>query len=181
MRFAHHSACRLSRSPLATSRPSRRQRTRSRPKRRRAGPVKGVDRSHKGQPAPDAAFNDPDGGEISLAEFKGTPVLVNLWATWCAPCVKELPTLDRLAAMHRDDGKLGVIAVSQDSGRMRRSSAFLAKLKVEDLGAYQDPKMRAVGRAWARYGPADDDPVRRERQGSLALRRRPRLDEPGGG
>ena len=50
-----------------------------------AGPVKGVDRSHKGQPAPSPAFNDPDGGEMSLADFKGTPVLVNLWATWCAP------------------------------------------------------------------------------------------------
>ena len=37
--------------------------------------------------------------DISLAEFQGVPVLVNLWATWCAPCVKELPTLDRLAAV----------------------------------------------------------------------------------
>ena len=110
-----------------------------------AGPVKGLDRSHKGQPAPDAAFNDPDGGEITLAEFKGTPVLLNLWATWCAPCVKELPTIDRLAAMHRDDGKLGVIAVSQDSGPHASVSAFLAKLKVEDLGAYQDSKSALSG------------------------------------
>ena len=46
---------------------------------------KGADRSQKGKPAPDTVFNDPDGGEISLADFKGTPVLVNLWATWCAP------------------------------------------------------------------------------------------------
>src|SRR6476661_5696010 len=75
-----------------------------------AGPVKGVDRSHKGQPAPAIAFNDPDGGEISLADFKGTPVLVNLWATWCAPCVKELPTLNALAHKHDKDGSLGVIA-----------------------------------------------------------------------
>ena len=89
-----------------------------------AGPVKGVDRSHKGQPALSGNFNDPDGGEISLAEFKGTPVLVNLWATWCAPCVKELPTLDKLAAAHRDDGQLGVIAVSQDSAHRLRSKRF---------------------------------------------------------
>src|ERR1051325_6992811 len=57
-------------------------------------PVKGVDRSHKGAPAPEADFKNPDGGAISLADFKGTPVLVNLWASWCGPCIKELPTLD---------------------------------------------------------------------------------------
>jgi thiol-disulfide isomerase/thioredoxin len=72
-------------------------------------------------------------------------VLVNLWATWCAPCVKELPTLDKLAAAHRDDGQLGVIAVSQDSGPQASVEAFLAKLKVGDLGAYQDPKMGLSG------------------------------------
>ena len=110
-----------------------------------AGPVKGVDRSHKGQPGPSGGFNDPDGGDISLREFKGTPVLVNLWATWCAPCVKELPTLDKLAATHRDDGKLGVIALSQDSGPQASVEAFLAKLKVADLGAYHDPKMGFSG------------------------------------
>ena len=110
-----------------------------------AGPVKGVDRSHKGKPAPDAMFNDPDGGEISLAEFKGVPVLVNLWATWCAPCIKELPTLDKLAASHRVDGQLGVIAVSQDMGPQLSVDAFLDKLKVQDLGAYHDQKMALSG------------------------------------
>jgi thiol-disulfide isomerase/thioredoxin len=58
-----------------------------------AGVKRGVDRSHKGEPAPDAAFHDPDGGEMSLADFRGVPVLVNLWAIWCAPCLKELPSL----------------------------------------------------------------------------------------
>jgi thiol-disulfide isomerase/thioredoxin len=110
-----------------------------------AAPVKGVDRSHKGAPAPAVSFNDPEGGEISMADFKGTPVLVNLWASWCAPCVKELPTLDKLAAAHRDDGQLGVIAVSQDSGPQPSVEAFLAKLKVADLGAYHDPKMGLSG------------------------------------
>jgi thiol-disulfide isomerase/thioredoxin len=110
-----------------------------------AGPVKGVDRTHKGQPAPGAMFKNPDGVDISIAKFKGVPVLVNLWASWCAPCVKELPTLDRLAAGHRDDGQLGVIAVSQDSGPHASVQAFLAKLKIHDLGAYQDDKMALSG------------------------------------
>ena len=106
-----------------------------------AGPQKGVDRSHRGQPAPDALFKNPDGGDISLARFKGVPVLVNLWATWCAPCVKELPTLDKLAQSHAVDGQLGVVAVSQDSGPQPSVAAFLKKLNVNDLGAYHDPEM----------------------------------------
>jgi thiol-disulfide isomerase/thioredoxin len=110
-----------------------------------AGPVKGVDRSHHGQPASDAVFKNPDGGDISIARFKGVPVLVNLWASWCAPCVKELPTLDKLAAAHRDDGQLGVIAVSQDSGPHASVQAFLAKLKIQDLAAYQDDRMALSG------------------------------------
>ena len=110
-----------------------------------AGPVKGVDRSHKGQPAPDVTFNDPDGGEISLAEFKGVPTLVNLWATWCAPCVKELPTLDQLSQSQAKDGSLGVIAVSQDSGPHPSVVAFLDMHKIDDLGAYQDSKMGLSG------------------------------------
>ena len=104
-------------------------------------PVKGVDRSHKGQPAPGVMFNDPDGGEISLADFRGTSVVVNMWATWCAPCVKELPTLNALAKSHDQDGSIGVIAVSQDNAPQGSVEAFLAKLEVDDLGAYHDPKM----------------------------------------
>jgi thiol-disulfide isomerase/thioredoxin len=110
-----------------------------------AGPVKGVDRSRKGQAATAATFNNPDGGQISIARFKSVPVLVNLWASWCAPCVKELPTLDKLAATHRVDGQLGVIAVSQDNGPQGSVKAFLAKLNVKDLGAYHDPNMSLSG------------------------------------
>jgi thiol-disulfide isomerase/thioredoxin len=110
-----------------------------------AGPHKGVDRSHKGEAAPAVEFQNPDRGKISIARFKGAPVLVNLWATWCAPCVKELPTLDRLAQSHRVDGALGVIAVSQDSGAHRGVVAFLKKLGITDLGAYQDPGMGLSG------------------------------------
>jgi len=109
------------------------------------GIQKGVDRSRKGEPAPDAAFRDPDGGDISLADFKGVPTLVNLWATWCAPCVKELPTLDKLAESHAIDGQLGVIAVSQDMGSQASVKAFLSDLGVRHVGAYHDDKMALSG------------------------------------
>jgi len=102
---------------------------------------KGVDRSHHGQAAPATTFHDPDGGDISLADFKGVPTLVNLWATWCAPCVKELPTLDKLAESHAVDGQLGIIDVSQDSVEQAEVKAFLTKLGIKQIGAYHDDKM----------------------------------------
>ena len=101
--------------------------------------AKGLDRSHKGEAAPAVTFHDPDGGDISIADFRGAPMLVNLWASWCAPCVKELPTLDRLAAAK--DGQLGVIAVSQDMAPQSSVEAFLATHKIANLGAYHDPEM----------------------------------------
>jgi thiol-disulfide isomerase/thioredoxin len=107
--------------------------------------IKGVHRDHRGETAPAGEFKTPDGTPITLAKFRGVPVLVNLWATWCAPCVKELPTLDKLAASHRVDGQLGVVAVSQDSGPQPSVDAFLKKLSIHDLGSYQDPKMALSG------------------------------------
>jgi thiol-disulfide isomerase/thioredoxin len=114
---------------------------------------KGVDRGHTGKPAPDASFTTPDGKPISLVKFRGVPILVNFWATWCAPCVKELPTLDRLAASHRRDGRLGIVAISQDSGPQASVAAFLKTLKVGDLAAYHDPKMAVSGAAGAEVLP----------------------------
>jgi thiol-disulfide isomerase/thioredoxin len=104
-----------------------------------AEPVKGVDRSHKGTPAPDIAFTDPEGEDTTLASFGGKPTLVNLWASWCAPCVKELPTLDKLS---RDqDGKLNVIAINEDNGPKASVVAFLQANRIVNLDPYQDSKM----------------------------------------
>ena len=115
-----------------------------------AGPVKGVDRSHKGQPAPDTVFNDPDGAETSLAELGGKPTLVNLWATWCAPCVKELPTLERLS---QSQEIVTVVAISQDVAPHASVAAFLDSHKIGDLAAYQDPKMALSGALGAEVLP----------------------------
>jgi len=103
--------------------------------------VKGVDRSQKGKPGPATVFKNPDGGDISIAQFKGVPTLVNLWATWCAPCVKELPTLDKLAEAHIVDGQLGVVAVSQDTSDQKTVKTFLDNLGIKNVGAFHDEAM----------------------------------------
>jgi thiol-disulfide isomerase/thioredoxin len=63
---------------------------------------------------PDFLLTDPAGKELRLTDLKGKPLLINLWATWCAPCVAELPALDKLAGTL--DGKVKVLSVNQDSG-----------------------------------------------------------------
>jgi thiol-disulfide isomerase/thioredoxin len=115
-----------------------------------AGPQKGVDRSHKGQPAPDVGFDDPDGEQTNLTELSGKPTLVNLWATWCAPCVKELPTLNGLARARGDSFQ--VVAISQDSGPHPSVVAFLDS-KAPDLAPYQDSKMALSGKLNAEVLP----------------------------
>jgi thiol-disulfide isomerase/thioredoxin len=67
------------------------------------------------QPAPALAFTDAGGRKVTLARFKGRVVLVNLWATWCPPCVAEMPSLDRLQASHGGD-RFQVVAISLDKG-----------------------------------------------------------------
>jgi thiol-disulfide isomerase/thioredoxin len=103
------------------------------------GPVKGADRTHKGTAAPDTSFNDPEGNPTTLAAFAGTPTLVNLWATWCAPCVNVLPSLVALA--RAVVGKLNIVAVSQDMGPHASVEAFLKHQKIATLDSNQDPKM----------------------------------------
>ena len=109
-----------------------------------SGQVKGVDRSRKGQQAPDVPYLGPDGGETRLTDLRG-PMLVNFWATWCAPCVKELPTLNALSRRHAEEGALAVIAMNQDTAPQGSIEAFFVKLKIDALGLDQDPKMALSG------------------------------------
>lgn len=90
-----------------------------------------------GQAAPKAVFTGADGRDVNLSDFAGRPLLVNLWATWCAPCKAEMPTLDALAAL--EEGRLSVIAVSQDLEGKTPVNAFFNKTGVRNLEPYTDP------------------------------------------
>jgi thiol-disulfide isomerase/thioredoxin len=90
------------------------------------------------RPMPEIRFADEHGRDLTLADFHGKIVLLNIWATWCIPCRKEMPTLDRL------QGRLGsedfqVIALSIDRGGITPVKAFYQQLRLEKLGIYVDP------------------------------------------
>lgn len=104
-----------------------------------APPTGRLDRTHSGEPAPATAFEDPDGAPASLAGFRSRPVLVNLWATWCAPCIAEMPTLDRLAAREAD--RLQILTISQDLDGREKVEAFFAKQGYRNLETWLDPQM----------------------------------------
>jgi thiol-disulfide isomerase/thioredoxin len=89
-------------------------------------------------PAPDALFQDPAGEPASIPQFAGKPVLLNLWATWCGPCVAEMPTLDALAARQRN---IVVLAVSQDLGGEEKVRAFFADRNFRMLQPNIDPEL----------------------------------------
>ena len=90
-------------------------------------------------PAPPETFAALDGTRVRLADFKGRVVLVNFWATWCAPCIFEMPSLDRLQAALGDRG-LAVLAVSIDRGGAKVIRPFAKRLGLEHLGLYHDDK-----------------------------------------
>lgn len=101
---------------------------------------------HRGEPAPDLPFQTADGGDRTLADFAGRVVLVNLWATWCAPCLTELPHLAELDRALGGD-RFTVVAVSLDRSGTDKAAETLAKVDAQALTLYVDPTMR-FGRAF---------------------------------
>lgn len=88
-------------------------------------------------------FTDGSGATRTLADFAGEVVVLNLWATWCAPCVVEMPTLDALQAAYDDKG-VEVIALSIDRGGIAEVAPFYDRLGLDDLDLYADPSGNAV-------------------------------------
>jgi thiol-disulfide isomerase/thioredoxin len=94
-------------------------------------------------PAPAVSLTEPGGATVDLADFKGKLVLVNFWATWCEPCLREMPSIERLQSRLGD--RIAVLAVSEDRGGSKAVDPFVEKLGLKSVKIYVDPKS-AVGR-----------------------------------
>lgn len=99
------------------------------------------------RPAPQTPFGTAEGGTLTFDNFKGKVLLVNLWATWCAPCVQEMPSLSNLQdTLGGEDFQ--VLAISTDRGGLKQVQPFYDKLGIRNLPVYLDPKTeltRALG------------------------------------
>ena len=86
----------------------------------------------------DLKFKDDEGKEISFSDFQDKILLVNFWATWCAPCIKEMPSLDRLKK--KINKNFDVIAVSVDRDGVKKVKDFFNENKITNLEEYFDTK-----------------------------------------
>src|SRR3990167_7309737 len=93
------------------------------------GTLEKADFSTAGQPAPEGTFEDASGASVDLASFRGKTILVNYWATWCAPCEREMPALGALQAARGGDA-FEVVAISIDSDE----DVDYAKRRIVELG-----------------------------------------------
>jgi thiol-disulfide isomerase/thioredoxin len=115
-------------------------------------------------PAPALGFTDANGAKLTLADFKGRALVLNLWATWCVPCVAELPALATLATLVADDG-IAVVPLSSDRGGAGVVAAFFASHGIAGLPVLLDEN-GAAGRALETRGVPTTiiiDRARRER------------------
>ena len=97
----------------------------------------GVERTEGLPPAPDAVFYDAEGADATLADFQGQFLVVNLWATWCAPCVAELPALARAQEALSEDGVL-ILPIDMEKKSAEEISAFLSDNGAGILPTYID-------------------------------------------
>ena len=106
-----------------------------------------------GPPAvPEVAFADEAGAPVELVEFRGRGVVLNFWATWCPPCVREMPSLDRARVALANKG-VDVLAVSNDRGGAEVVRAFYRETGVAHLPVLTDPAMKAARRFGVRGLP----------------------------
>jgi thiol-disulfide isomerase/thioredoxin len=96
-------------------------------------------------PAPAVGFTDAQNNQLDFSAFKGKLTLVNLWATWCVPCVHEMPSLEKLKQA-RDGNRFAVVTISEDRQGAKLVGDFFEKNDIKTLPAYLDPKSE-IGRA----------------------------------
>lgn len=101
------------------------------------------------QPAPEMSLTDRDGKTLALADLKGKLVLINLWATWCQPCLKEMPSLAELPKTLGDGFVL--LAVSEDRGGDKVVAPFVDKHGLDNMKIYLDPDSK-LGHAFKARG-----------------------------
>jgi cytochrome c biogenesis protein CcmG, thiol:disulfide interchange protein DsbE len=104
-----------------------------------------------GSTAPDFSLVDLDGNEVRLADLRGSPVIVNFWASWCGPCVEEFPLLRALAEENADDGLVVLGIVYQD--RSEAARAFMER-NGGSWPALMDPDQR-VATAYKIFAPPE--------------------------
>ncbi|MGP1397778.1 MAG: TlpA disulfide reductase family protein [Inquilinaceae bacterium] len=114
------------------------------------GQMRTFDTAQAPEAAPDISFSDALGNSLDLEDFRGHVVLVNLWATWCAPCVREMPALDRLQRRLAQRG-LVVIPISIDREGIAAVAPFYEEHGLDALGVYLDPPGQSA-RAFATPG-----------------------------
>lgn len=100
------------------------------------------------QPVPELSFVNGEGKKLSLADFRGRTVLLNIWATWCLPCRREMPALDRLQAK-LGGGSFEVVPLSIDRDGLPKVKAFYEELGLKSLGIYVDASGKAAYRVGA--------------------------------
>jgi thiol-disulfide isomerase/thioredoxin len=105
------------------------------------GEVAAVTPATKPLQMPDLAFVDADGKSKKLSDWRGRIVLLNLWATWCVPCRKEMPALDNLQGKLGSD-KFAVVAVNIDTRDAEKPKAFLKDNNLTRLGFFSDAKAK---------------------------------------
>ena len=90
----------------------------------------GVARPRTPKPAPDFVLKDIYGQPIDFSKFKGKPVLLNFWATWCGPCREELPSMQRMHEASKKNGGFHVVAISIDRSNIKKVSRYAEKLNL---------------------------------------------------